>query len=549
VRFKNDRFGLFFLSGMTTLIFLALPVHTEVVANIKGRDEIFSLLGSLVAFYYLMKAMGIPKAKSGALDANLEEDASKKRLLNLALSGLFFFLALLSKENAITFLAIIPVGLVLLQGRKIGEVLIRMLPIFGATIVFIFIRASILGWSLGDPPQELMNNPYLKLVGNQYLPFTFSEKLATITFTMGKYLQLMIAPLVLTHDYYPKHIDLMSWTDWRVLLSLLLYLAIIGFALLRFRKFPVLAWSVLFYIAALSIVSNIVFPVGVHMSERFIYMPSIGFALAMSVLLYRFAQRLQGEKPKLQEMILPMGILGLFLLFFTVKTVHRNFAWKSNFTLFLTDIKTSVNSAKLQNAVGGELINTALVLKNEKLRILPPGASPAQIDPIEAAFVAEVQKAEPHLLKAIELHPSFASPYLLLGNAYNYLDRFDESIQYYNQAMVYKNPYPEAERNMGKTYLDGGRFFGEKQQSFQKAIQWLTQAERFSTNDQTEIKRLKALCYASLGNLQQAIPLLEEVIKTAPTKSSLTNLASMYQSIGNLERANQLNAQAAQTQE
>ncbi|MEO1436795.1 MAG: tetratricopeptide repeat protein [Bacteroidota bacterium] len=548
-RFANDLFGLAFLSGVSTLIFLAMPVHTEVVANIKGRDEIFSLLGSLAAFYYLLKAMGPAGVQTGTLDANLNGNGANNPMLNLSLSGLFFFMALLSKENAITFLAIIPVGLVLLQGRAIGAVLGKMLPIFAATIVFILIRASILGWSLGDPPQELMNNPYLKLVGNVYVPFTFSEKLATITFTMGKYLQLMIAPLVLTHDYYPKHIDVMSWTDWRVLLGLVAYLLIIGFALLRFRKFPIIAWSVLVYIAALSIVSNIVFPVGVHMSERFIYMPSVGFALAMAALLYRFAQRLNGERPQLKALVLPMGVLGIFLLAFTAKTVHRNLAWQNNYSLFLTDIKTSVNSAKLQNAVGGEIIQESLRLRNEKLRLLPKGASQAQIDPIEATFKSEVETAVPHLLKAIELHPSFASPYLLLGNAFNYLDRHEESVQYYNQALVYKNPYPEATQNMGKTYLDGGRFFGEKQQNFQKALQWLNQAEAFETNDQTEIKRLKALCFASLGDLAKAIPLLEAVIKVAPTKSSLTNLASMYQNTGNVDRANQLRAQAAQAAE
>ena len=62
------------------------------MANIKGRDEILTLLGSL-----------------GALYLSFRSYLKKKPLLNILAAGLFF-LALLSKENAITFLAIIPLS-------------------------------------------------------------------------------------------------------------------------------------------------------------------------------------------------------------------------------------------------------------------------------------------------------------------------------------------------------------------------------------------------------------------------------------------------------
>jgi len=38
------------LALVTTLLFIAHPIHTEVVANIKGRDEIMTLLGRLILF-------------------------------------------------------------------------------------------------------------------------------------------------------------------------------------------------------------------------------------------------------------------------------------------------------------------------------------------------------------------------------------------------------------------------------------------------------------------------------------------------------------------
>ena len=81
------------ISLFTAFIFAAHPIHTEVVANIKGRDEILAFLGSLMALYFAFVAF-----------------KSKKSMWHLP--GAFcLFLGLLSKENAITFLAIIPLSI------------------------------------------------------------------------------------------------------------------------------------------------------------------------------------------------------------------------------------------------------------------------------------------------------------------------------------------------------------------------------------------------------------------------------------------------------
>ena len=75
---------------IAALLFLAHPIHTEAVANIKGRDEIMTLLGSLGALWFTLKYL------------------DTKKIWYVLLSSLCLFLGLLSKENAITFLAVIP---------------------------------------------------------------------------------------------------------------------------------------------------------------------------------------------------------------------------------------------------------------------------------------------------------------------------------------------------------------------------------------------------------------------------------------------------------
>src|SRR5438132_954851 len=70
---------------IVTLLYLSHPVHTEVVANIKSRDEILAFFFAVVCLYLLIR-----------------HSESKSRL-SLAASVLAFFAALLAKESIITF--------------------------------------------------------------------------------------------------------------------------------------------------------------------------------------------------------------------------------------------------------------------------------------------------------------------------------------------------------------------------------------------------------------------------------------------------------------
>ena len=45
------------------------------------------------------------------------------------------------------------------------------------------------------------------------------------------------------------------------------------------QKRDPLVFGILFYLITLSVVSNLVFPIGTNMAERFLFMPSIGFCL------------------------------------------------------------------------------------------------------------------------------------------------------------------------------------------------------------------------------------------------------------------------------
>ncbi len=568
---KTESMFPWFVAFVATVLFVVHPTHTEAVANIKGRDEILALLGSLAAMYFLFRYY-------------YEHD--NKFLLY---SALCFFLGLLSKENTITFLGIIPVTFYFFTKAKPQKILGLTAPLFGAALVFIAIRTAIIGLDMGESSQELMNNPYVDMTGG--------EKMATIMFTLGKYIQLLIAPITLTHDYYPYHVGKMNWGNWEVLLSLFLYIGLIGYAIYAFIKKDRRGYGVIFFLLSLSIVSNVVFAIGTNMSERFLFMPSIGFTFLVALLLYELGKRMRGDLPlkTLKDLGVAMAVFGFLFTAYSFKTITRNTAWKDNYTLFLTDVATSKNSAKLQNAVGGEMIAKALEEKNEVLKSLADIKNPNQKKAKEAemdrAFEPKIVKAIEHLQAAVKIHPTYSNPYLQLGNAHNYLKKYEEAFGYFKKSLSYKENSKEALNNLGityrdaanhignkqqrqrfsqalsyfqesisyferlkpftrdqeqlrknkaQTYRDWGKFYGERLQNFDEALKYLNKGLEFDKED-NEIYRLIGLCYASKGQTNEAIRLFEDLVAKQPKNANiLYNLGAFYSQTGNPQKGKEL---------
>ena len=479
--------------AIAVAIFAAHPIHTEAVANIKGRDEIMTLMCSLGALFFALKDIKSP---------------SWSNKIGLAIS---FFLGLMAKENAITFLAVIPLSIYLFKGRNLKMALKPMLGLGFATVVFLMIRTSVLGMDFGGGSFELMNNPFIKIQGGQYVPFSTGEWLATILFTLGKYVALLLFPHPLTHDYYPRHIEIMTFSDWRVILSLLLYLTMVFLFFRNWKKRPLVSWAIGFYLATLSIVSNIVFPIGTNMSERFVFMPSVAFSVALAYVLV-----LGFLKNKKNVM---MALTGVLLLGFVGKTFTRNLVWKDDFTLFTTDVKTSKRSAKVLNAAGGALSTEAGKLQD---------------GPKKESMLNE---AIGYLNQALEVHPNYKNAALLLGNSYFYKKDYDLSIQFYNRALQLDPDFENALRNLAIAYRDGGRVAGEQQGDLEKANRYLKESYKLNPED-IETVRLLGVSAAVSGNHGEAIGYFKQVVDKFPESvSALRNLGNAYMQNGQPELA------------
>ena len=315
---KEKTFWLLSIPFLTVFLYILHPVHSEVVANIKGRDEIMTGLGALGALYFVLRYL------------------PSQNKIWLVASGIAMFLGLMSKENAITFLAVIPLTLYFFTGARTKDYVMTFIPSFIAAIIYMVIRTNVIGYILdsGKAITDLMNDPFLEMNG--------TEKLATIIYTLGEYLRLLVFPHPLTHDYYPYHIPIMNFGKPGTLISLALYIGLIYLFVKQWKSKSIYAWSIGFFIVTISIVSNFVFPVGTFMNERFIFIPSIAFSLVCAWVLVKHGWN--SEKSFLR-----WGTVAFIVLLagaYTFKTYTRIPAWKDALSLNGQAAMVSPNSAR-----------------------------------------------------------------------------------------------------------------------------------------------------------------------------------------------------------
>ncbi len=431
-----------YLPLVVTVLWMLHPLHTEVVANIKGRDEILALLGSLWSLKLIFKYL------------------SEKKISLLISANLIFFLALISKETTITFLAVIPLSLWFFRTYSFKEILIPVGSLMLPTIIFLILRQSIMnepaltGMSV---PKELMNDSFLNA--------TFNERYATVFFTLLLYIKLLFVPYPLTFDYYPYHIELTSFSNIYVILSLLIHLALAIAAIWGIRKKSLISFGILYYAVTFSIVSNLLFPIGTFMSERFMYMPSIGWALILGYLMILLSKKFN-QKGVLTTLVLVVAVPS------TVLSISRNQAWENDYVLFTTDVKTSVNGAKSNTSAGGKIIeecdklekilkdkpnnikaltkalNASLLTEDEKHSILTSNNVKEVLNNTKVFRQNHLQKAKSYLRKAIEVHPTYIDALLLLGNAcFKYNRDMDSTWLAYEKILKINPAHPLAIKN------------------------------------------------------------------------------------------------------
>jgi tetratricopeptide (TPR) repeat protein len=477
----------FFIAFVGALLFAAHPLHTEAVANIKGRDEIAVTLFSILACYWVMLSIN-----------------SKRGILYMLVAIISFLLALFSKESAIPFLVVIPAAIYFFMKEvKLSTIAFKTVPFFIAVIVFWFaVRNPILDTpEIADEPMDLINNPFLKVDNSSQNPvcvkFNNNERYAMIMHTWFDYLKIMLIPYPLTSDYYPKHVGVsesgtkpsagVNITELRdqngkvryirdnlptfrspiVIMSIIIHLAMAILAFWGLRKRKAFAFALIFYAATFSVVSNLFFPIGTLLAERFLFMPSIAFCILLSMGLSEISFNKNSIRLTYQFFV-TWGIVFVILLSYSFITFMRNFDWYDNASLFIKDIKVSVNSAKMNNDYANALLGIAQKSElplNEKKEI--------------------AKKAIYFSANSINIYPLFSNAWVHHGNAYVTMGNFLE----YEADSLRKLSSPNAKN-----------YYNEVLKMYNHALQIYQKAYRYSTDTSAIIENL-AIIHRTKGNL------------------------------------------------
>ncbi len=177
---------------------------------------------------------------------------------------------------------------------------------------------------------------------------------------LGDYVKLLIFPYPLVCDYSYNSIPFTTFGNPWSLASLIIYLALGVFGIWGLVKKPKdpLVFTVLFYLAAISLFSNILILIGSPMAERFAFFASVGICLAIPLMVEKWVLKTDADatyvtNSKILSIIIPIALV------YAGMTFSRNADWLDNLSLFKADVNKSPNDSRLAYYYGTELVTRA----------------------------------------------------------------------------------------------------------------------------------------------------------------------------------------------
>lgn len=421
------------IAFVTTLLFVFHPIHTEVIANIKSRDEIFSLLFIVLTCLFVFK---------------YKDSKNNKDLLGIFVSTL---LAMLSKEYAV-LTPIIAASALYFTGKSSLKEIRSSLWFWGMNgivVLILLVRNNVVAHlKKSAAVTDVLNDPFMYA--------TLTQKIATKIAILNQYLKLLLVPYPLSSDYSYQHYPYLNFSNWQVWLSLLVWggIAYLTYRFIKSRHF--LAFPLLFFIGFFMLINNLLFDIGATMGERLIYHSSLGFCLIAA---WAFCTYLPNK-------YIQYAVLLLVLVPYGWQTIARNPDWKDDFTLFTRDVQYVHNSALTNGNAGAQYYNKGYnQIKGIK--------NPTHADSL--TMIAYTDTAIGYLRKSVALHNRYVNGFLNLAVCYVTLNQIDSAIVCWKQAATYFNGrHPTLIENAGMVLQMGKNAGSHKEYS--KAIQLLGDA-------------------------------------------------------------------------
>jgi len=285
------------------LIFMVHPVQTQAVTYITQR---FTSLAALFALGTLLFYVKFRKAEHGSYWYFL-------------LSLISTFLAYKTKENTATLpfiILLIEIMFFKALSTSLKRRIFFLAPYF-LLLIFLavtFINASSLSGNILTKTLESTKETAI-MTRTQYL---MTEQRVILT-----YIRLLLIPVKQSVDYfYPLSA---SFFELRTFLSFCALLLLLIIAIALFKRFPFISFGILWFFIFLSIESTVI-PITDVIYEHRVYLPSIGFILA---LVYTASMVLKKFPPKVFTIFFLILCIAL-----AITAYARNEVWKDSISLW-----------------------------------------------------------------------------------------------------------------------------------------------------------------------------------------------------------------------
>lgn len=309
------------------LVFAVHPVHVEAVANLVGRAELLAAT-FVVAAVLLARELRIRRAR-GAPTLRTE-------LLLLAATAL----GLLSKEHAAVTVALILVDDCAQRdpAAPLARVPWRTYAGLAAlTVVWVLARRAVEGGASFEQ------------VAPAFFAAGTTTRLATMLPVVFVMVRLLVWPFDLLAEYQPGAVERLEALTLTGVAGALLLVATAALAVAAWRRHRALSAGLLMTAVAWGPTSNLLFPTGVVIAERTLYLPSVGFALVIAAAFAALAGRVSLKAAQVATLVVVAA--------FAARSWLRAPDWKDNRALVLASVTAHPESYKVHQSAARVLVH------------------------------------------------------------------------------------------------------------------------------------------------------------------------------------------------
>jgi Tfp pilus assembly protein PilF len=457
---------------------------------VSGVTEISYTLFVLLALFFYIKA---------------GDEKGWRSIMSMAT----YILALLSKEQAVSFLVFIVSYDALFRKERFRGALRRYLPYVAITGIYFLIRTIAVG---GFAPAS----KHAELSVFQYVINVFP--------LFAKYLDMLVLPVGLNvfHVFHPAA----SLFEPKVLGSIFLTGAFLAGMIFSFKKDRRVFFSMV--LIMIPLIPALYIPaLGLNVfTERYLYLPSMGFAFLLGAAI----EHMKG----INAQRVSAAVLILVSVIYATGTISRNAVWHDDFTLWNDTVRKSPDGAMPHYNLGLEYKKRGLTDKAighfETALSLVPNFERARME-LALALAAKgfPDKAVEQFRSIIKQNPKSAEAYNNLGTVYGRAGITEKAIEYFHGAVRLNPDYADAHNNLGIAY--------GSQQNFIAAVEHFERAVEANT-DFVDAHYNLGVTLLRMGRIDEALSELRVALALNPASPKIhMGIASAYEMKGLGEEA------------